>query len=83
MINGTANGTKASSAKKYSLTPIQFEEAPHLDDQASMVRSKNAGPYELPVDLLFADDDTYLEVKMCGVLTQATIANLYNIDRTM
>ena len=43
------------------------------------LRSKNAGPYELTFDIVFPDDETYLKVKECGVLTGATVAKLYNI----
>jgi Domain of unknown function (DUF4387) len=80
VANGGTNGVKASSAKKYFLTPMLAEGTSYLGDQASVVRSKNAGPYELTFDIMFAEDETYLKVKKCGVLTQSTVAQLYNID---
>lgn len=80
VTNGVNNGVDTSSAKKYFLTPVPAEGTSYLGDQASVVRSKNAGPYELTFDIMFADDEIYLKVKNCGVLTQSTVAQLYNID---
>jgi hypothetical protein len=78
--NGATNGINVSSTKKYFLTPVPAEGTSYLGDQASVVRSKNAGPYEITFDIMFADDETYLKVKKCGALTQSAVAKLYNID---
>jgi hypothetical protein len=78
--DGVYNECNSSSAKKYFLTPVPAEGTSYLGDQASVLRSKNAGPYEITFDIMFADDETYLKVKNCGVLTQSTVARLYNID---
>jgi hypothetical protein len=45
---------------------------------ALVVRSKNAGPYELTLDLMFPDENTYDEVR--GSITKERIAELYKID---
>ena len=43
-----------------------------LRDVASLVRSKNAGPFELTIDIMFPDTTTYRRVAESGaVLTSA------------
>lgn len=71
---------KATRSKTYFLTPEPVAGTCYLGDVASIVRSKNAGPYELTFDIMFDDDDTYAKVKHCGLLTRATVAHLYRID---
>jgi hypothetical protein len=44
-----------------------------------VIRSKNAGPYELTFDIMFSSAATYEAVKGCGVLNQETVARLYHI----
>lgn len=48
-----------------------------LADLASLIRSKNAGPFSLTFDVLFSDPDSYLRVKSSGVLTPQLFADLY------
>jgi hypothetical protein len=48
-----------------------------LAELASLIRSKNAGPFILTFDIMFADDDTYLRVKNSGALTVARFAKLF------
>jgi hypothetical protein len=50
----------------------------YVKDVALVVRSKNAGPYELTLDLMFPDENTYDEVR--GSITKERIAELYKID---
>lgn len=45
-----------------------------------MVRSENAGPYELTFDVRFTDQEIFDEIKASGVLTKECIAKLYNIS---
>lgn len=47
---------------------------------AQVVRSKNSGPYELVLDILFKDKQTYSAVKTSGQFTKDLIASLYKID---
>jgi hypothetical protein len=49
-----------------------------LGDLAQRVRSKNAGPYWLTLDVFFADDADYEEA--LPVLTEEAIAGAYRID---
>jgi len=51
-----------------------------LRELASVVRSKNAGPYEITYDVIFTDADLYEHVRRSEVLTRARLAALYNID---
>ena len=48
-----------------------------LADIAALIRSKNAGPFTLTFDIMFADQESYDRVKNSGVLTQASFAKLY------
>ena len=50
-----------------------------LGQLAYIVRSKNAGPFFITLDILFSDKSNYDRGKNSGVITQQTIAKLYNI----
>lgn len=50
-----------------------------LGDLAAFVTSKNAGPFLLTVDVVFADDATYRRVKEMGVINAEAVAKLYGI----
>lgn len=50
----------------------------YVKDVALVIRSKNAGPYELTLDLMFPDAETYDEVR--NSITKEKIAALYKID---
>lgn len=49
-----------------------------VKDAALVIRSKNAGPYELTFDLMFPDEKTYEEVRPS--ITKEKIARLYQIE---
>lgn len=53
--------------------------ARRLADLARVVRSKNAGPFEVTLDVLFPDRDTYEAVKRTGYFTPERVAALYRI----
>ncbi|MCJ1223529.1 hypothetical protein MMC12_000171 [Toensbergia leucococca] len=61
------------------LTPAPPADKCYLGDLASVIRSKNAGPYELTFDVMFDDDETYELVKAAGVLSRETISRLYQV----
>lgn len=46
---------------------------------ARVIRSKNAGPYELTLDIIFNDAETYRRVKAKRLINKALIAGLYHI----
>ena len=50
-----------------------------LRDLAAVIRSKNSGPYELTLDVMFKDAATYERVCRSNALTAEVIAGLYRI----
>ncbi|HEY1935863.1 MAG TPA: DUF4387 domain-containing protein [Acetobacteraceae bacterium] len=50
-----------------------------LSDIAQVIRSKNAGPRRLTLDLMFANDADYQRVVQSPALDRATIAALYRV----
>jgi len=50
-----------------------------LTDVASVIRSKNAGPYELTLDILFTQEKDYLHVKKHDIINSQLISRLYGI----
>ena len=50
-----------------------------LGDIAKACKSKNAGPFELTLDIMFGDAATFERVRATGVITPALIARLYNV----
>lgn len=51
-----------------------------LGSLAKLIRSKNAGPFNLTFDIMFEDDETYRRVVKSGVLNRSLISSLYNIS---
>ena len=52
----------------------------NIREVAQVVRSKNAGPFRLTLDILFKDRQAYEQVKVGGEITAATIAGLYGLS---
>lgn len=52
-----------------------------LDRVAKVIRSKNAGPFEITFDVMFDDAAAYDRVKRSGVLDAGRIAGLYRIPQ--
>jgi uncharacterized protein DUF4387 len=48
-----------------------------LYELAKLIRSKNAGPFQLTIDVLFEDRDTYERVVASGVLSAEEFSKLY------
>ena len=53
-----------------------------LLDVASVVRSKNAGPFLVTLDVMFDDDATFEHVAAAGVLTPEVVGQRYGVDAT-
>lgn len=49
-----------------------------LMDLATLIRSKNAGPFIMTFDIMFDDPAKYQHIKKSGVLTRDLFAQLYN-----
>ena len=43
-----------------------------LKDVAAVVRSKNAGPYELTLDVLLRDDEVFEKVRKADIINKNT-----------
>ncbi len=54
-------------------------EGTRLYDLARVLRSKNAGPFELTIDVIFDDADSYRRVKRSGVITRELIGDRYQV----
>src|SRR6185369_16770538 len=54
-----------------------------LGELADVMRSKNAGPYQFTIDLMFNDRATYDRVMRSGVLSESVIAPLYGVDAAL
>lgn len=50
-----------------------------LEDLCTIMRSKNAGPFQLSVDFLFSNKENYEKVKKSRVLTKKLVADLYHL----
>ena len=50
-----------------------------LSELASVFRSKNAGPFQITIDLIFADEATFRWVADSGVVDPETVARLYQV----
>jgi uncharacterized protein DUF4387 len=52
---------------------------PTLESLAKVIRSKNAGPFELTFDVMFDDAATYERVKQSGAINAQAIAGIYRV----
>ena len=50
-----------------------------LKDIASVIRSKNAGPYELTLDIILKEREMFDKLKVAGIINAEVIARLYKI----
>ena len=50
-----------------------------LEDLCSVLRSKNAGPYLISLDLIFKDRSTYEIIRREGLITRDLVAERYGI----
>jgi hypothetical protein len=50
-----------------------------LYDIAKVIRSKNAGPFSITLDVLFDSPEIYQRVKESNLINKQTIAKLYQI----
>jgi hypothetical protein len=50
-----------------------------LDMLAKVIRSKNAGPFELTFDIMFDDPGQYERVKKSGAINAQAIAEIYRV----
>lgn len=53
-----------------------------LKDIANVIRSKNAGPFELTLDVLLKDAEMFEKLKAADIINKNMIARLYQIPET-
>ncbi len=53
-----------------------------LRDLASVIRSKNSGPFEVTFDVIFDDPEVYGQVKQSGALDQPKLERLFGVSST-
>ena len=51
-------------------------------DIAKVVRSKNSGPFELTMDIIFKDKASFDKVKAAQAVNKAVVAKAYSIPET-
>lgn len=56
---------------------------PKCYELAKVLRSKNSGPFEITLDILFDKQEAYDYVKNSHKITKSTISKLYNIDESL
>ena len=52
---------------------------PRIRDIAKACKSKNAGPFELTIDVVFDDPALFRRVRSTGVICPALFARIYNV----
>jgi hypothetical protein len=48
---------------------------------AKLIRSKNAGPFMLTIDIMFSDSDSYRTVVASGVVNPGRIAEIFGLPQ--
>lgn len=51
----------------------------NIQELADVIRSKNSGPFELTLDIIFKNQGIYEEVKRLRLITPEKIAELYHV----
>lgn len=52
---------------------------PTLGELARLIRSKNAGPFELTFDIMFEDQASFERVRRSGRLSKELVSRLYRV----
>jgi len=50
-----------------------------LKDVAKVIRSKNAGPFEITLDIILKNKSEYEKLKSSGIINKELIAELYHL----
>ncbi|MBB4138164.1 DUF4387 domain-containing protein [Gordonia humi] len=53
-----------------------------LRQVATKIRSKNAGPFWITIDLFFSTDEAYATTVRSGAITRQLVADLYGVDHS-
>lgn len=52
-----------------------------LRDIAKLIRTKNAGPFLLTLDIMFPDAQSYAHVVQIGIINTDSMANFFKVDK--
>lgn len=63
-----------------NIADVPFTYPQTIGEAAKVIRSKNAGPYEITFDIIFTNKETYNYVKNTGLLTTGLVARIYNLS---
>ncbi|KAL8393801.1 hypothetical protein RB595_003522 [Gaeumannomyces hyphopodioides] len=83
--SGGHAGDGSASDKAARATPACSPPSPRrttLFDLCQVLRSKNAGPYEITLDAIFASGDDYVRVRDSGVLSRQRVASALGVSET-
>jgi hypothetical protein len=78
-INISAPAKTKSGAMPSYPTTLNLINPTRLQDIAPIIRSKNSGPYEITLDVVFSSSSIYNIIKASSLLTPSVIARLYHI----
>lgn len=53
-----------------------------IKELCRVIRSKNSGPYELTLDLIFNEREEYFQVKEGNLINKELVASLYKVPLT-
>jgi len=56
-----------------------MKEKVEIGKLAKIIRSKNAGPFKITLDIIFNDLETYKKVKKSEVINRKLVSKLYNL----
>lgn len=51
----------------------------YLKDFAKIIRSKNSGPFEITMDIIFKNNEDYQKFKAQNILTKELVCSLYHV----
>ncbi|CAK7224572.1 hypothetical protein SCUCBS95973_005562 [Sporothrix curviconia] len=78
--NGTTSSPALSTTATATATATTTTSSPTLGSLAKILRSKNSGPFEITLDVLFDDRAVYEQVKASNTLIPARVAALYGLQ---
>ncbi|KAJ6481766.1 hypothetical protein C8R45DRAFT_1002972 [Mycena sanguinolenta] len=89
LTNGVKNGgrqpltvdqSQGDAVVKAALQPPPKPGHVYLATLARIVRSKNSGPYDITMDVMFSTREAYNAVKEAGVLTREKVKEMYGVS---
>ncbi|KAF4457883.1 hypothetical protein F53441_236 [Fusarium austroafricanum] len=75
----SSQANQSSRKDEHSLPSQDIQNPQTLSDLCRIVRSKNAGPYEITIDAMFSSEKTYQAVKTSGLLSASNVAKALGI----